>query len=220
MVNGSRIGVIVVAESAQMRRRLADLLTATDVNILVRAKTTGAAALFREEAPKLVVVLNCEADEALSMSRELKRADPDARLVLVIDSDETGRPLRAAVRAKVEAVVYVDQVDSALMPTVRAVYAEQVVFPRRERRRTEIPVLSHRERQVLRLAVQGCSNDEIAGRLFLATSTVKSHLTSAFAKLAVRSRSEAAALVCDPDEPARRAIFAGLADDPERPAFG
>jgi DNA-binding CsgD family transcriptional regulator len=56
--------------------------------------------------------------------------------------------------------------------------------------KTETPpsVLSHRERQIIRYAAQGRSDDEIARRLYLATTAVKSHLSSAFVKLAATSR--------------------------------
>jgi DNA-binding NarL/FixJ family response regulator len=47
------------------------------------------------------------------------------------------------------------------------------------------------------MVVLGFSNGEIARKLHLAETTVKSHLSSTFRKLGVRSRSEAAALVLD-----------------------
>ena len=45
----------------------------------------------------------------------------------------------------------------------------------------------------------GCTNAQIADELFLAESTVKSHLSSAFSKLGVSSRNEAATMILDPD---------------------
>ncbi len=59
--------------------------------------------------------------------------------------------------------------------------------------------LSAREKQVLGLVVMGYTNSKIAEQLFLAESTVKSHLSSAFAKLGVRSRNEAVELILDAD---------------------
>ena len=43
----------------------------------------------------------------------------------------------------------------------------------------------------------GYMNIQIAEQLFLAESTVKSHLSSAFSKLGVRSRNEAVDLILD-----------------------
>ena len=64
-----------------------------------------------------------------------------------------------------------------------------------------------REKQVLRLVVSGLRNGEIAAKLFLAESTVKSHLSSAFSKLGVRSRSEAVAVILDVESQAGRWIL-------------
>jgi DNA-binding NarL/FixJ family response regulator len=53
--------------------------------------------------------------------------------------------------------------------------------------------LSAREAEVMQLIVQGRSNSEIAGRLFLAEKTVKNHVNRIYAKLGVTSRAAAIA---------------------------
>jgi orotate phosphoribosyltransferase-like protein len=52
---------------------------------------------------------------------------------------------------------------------------------------------------VLQLVAAGLTNGEIADRLYLSESTIKSHLSSSFRRLGVSSRAEAAAAVLDPD---------------------
>lgn len=54
--------------------------------------------------------------------------------------------------------------------------------------------LSPRQRQILRLIAQGLSNEQIAERLFVATSTIKTHINHLYAKLGVNNRAEAQAL--------------------------
>jgi DNA-binding NarL/FixJ family response regulator len=51
--------------------------------------------------------------------------------------------------------------------------------------------LSQREHEVLLLLVEGCSNKEIAGRLFVSEATVKSHVMAVLRKLALRDRIQA-----------------------------
>jgi LuxR family transcriptional regulator, positive regulator of biofilm formation len=52
--------------------------------------------------------------------------------------------------------------------------------------------LTRREREVLALLVTGCTNEEIAERLFISPHTVKSHTQNIFRKLGVKNRLQAA----------------------------
>jgi DNA-binding NarL/FixJ family response regulator len=109
--------------------------------------------------------------------------------------DDSRRGIRRAVEAGADGVVFESDLETTLAPTVRAILAGQIAVPQARRREVDRPTLSGREKQVLALVVAGKSNKAIAGELFLAESTVKCHLSSAFSKLGVRSRNEAADLV-------------------------
>lgn len=61
----------------------------------------------------------------------------------------------------------------------------------------ELACLTSREMEVLELVVQGMTNKQIAGELFISTNTVKRHLKSIFQKLDVHSRTAAAAIAVD-----------------------
>jgi DNA-binding CsgD family transcriptional regulator len=69
------------------------------------------------------------------------------------------------------------------------------------------PALSYREREVLRRAIAGKTNSEIAEGMFLAQSTVKSHLSSAFRKLGAGGSKDATSLILDPDEGLLDVVF-------------
>ena len=54
--------------------------------------------------------------------------------------------------------------------------------------------LTERERVVLALMVEGLNNTQIAARLVVSPSTIKTHVSNILSKLGVASRSEAVAL--------------------------
>jgi NarL family two-component system response regulator LiaR len=54
--------------------------------------------------------------------------------------------------------------------------------------------LTEREREVLSLMIEGLNNTQIAGRLTVSPSTIKSHVSSVLSKLGVSSRTEAVTL--------------------------
>jgi DNA-binding NarL/FixJ family response regulator len=52
--------------------------------------------------------------------------------------------------------------------------------------------LTARQREILEMVVEGLSNAQIAGRLYLSESTIKQHLRAVYKELGVRNRTEAA----------------------------
>lgn len=158
-----------------------------------------AGGILIEGEPDLVVV-GCTGldDETVSALRALRGRLPSARLVAVAPVGDR-KVLRLLLDGVVDGFVLDGEAEAKLAPAVRAVCSGQLVFPQELRARLARPALSARERQVLALVVLGFTNDEIARKLHVVQSTVKSHLTSAFAKLGVRSRNEATALILDPE---------------------
>jgi DNA-binding NarL/FixJ family response regulator len=121
--------------------------------------------------------------------------------------------VRAALSAGAAGVIVYDDLGESLGPCLRAVRAGQICVPREHWRQVQPPVLSTREKQILGLVVMGYMNSQIATTLFLAESTVKSHLSSAFGKLGVRSRNEAVSLILDPERGLGMGIL-GLGGEP------
>ena len=119
--------------------------------------------------------------------------------VVVISAGFDRRVIRLALAAGADGFVLDDELEQSLAAAVRGVCSGQLSVPRDARNIVARPRLSTREKQILGMVVLGFSNGEIAARLFLAESTVKSHLSSVFSKLGVRSRQEATAMVLDLD---------------------
>jgi len=105
--------------------------------------------------------------------------------------------VRAVLGVGAAGVVLEREMAGTLGPCLHAVRVGQICVPRQQWRQIAPPALSAREKQILGLVVMGYMNSQIAERLFLSESTVKSHLSSAFGKLGVRSRNEAVNLILD-----------------------
>jgi DNA-binding NarL/FixJ family response regulator len=100
-----------------------------------------------------------------------------------------------ALKAGARAYLLKARVNKELPEVIRAVHAGQKRIP------PEIAIelaehtaeddLSRREIDVLRLIASGNANKEIAGKLFIAEETVKSHVTNILAKLQANDRTHA-----------------------------
>jgi DNA-binding NarL/FixJ family response regulator len=201
-VEGADLTVVVEAEGA-LRVRIAAVLEADGVSI-ARNGAAGAAELR-------VVALDLSESVSLRRLRAILTGGP-GRIVAV--SPRCGAlGLRRAVRAGAESLVLEDELEDALVPAVRAVAAGLTVMPADVGHGAERVAFSHREREVLRLAVTGHTNSEIASTLFLAESTIKCHLSSAYRKLGADGRNDAASMIFDPDEGLAEMILGPEAHD-------
>ena len=138
--------------------------------------------------------------------RELAASSAELIVILVIEQAGPG-DVRRALQAGAQAVVTSVSIDAALIPSIGAALAGQIAIPARTGARGAPQLLTTREKQILGLVVMGMTNAAIAAKLFLAESTVKSHLSSAFSKLGVSSRSEAATVILDPESGAGLGIL-------------
>jgi two-component system response regulator DesR len=135
--------------------------------------------------------------QLLKSVSELGRDGSEPKVVLICARSGNGE-IRKALDAGISGLVALSELRTALSPVIDVVRAGQVSVPGSRGKELQKQILTSREKQILGLVVMGMTNAEIASKLFLAESTVKSHLSSAFAKLGVSSRSEAASLILDP----------------------
>lgn len=128
----------------------------------------------------------------------VRAAFPDTLLVAVVD-DVARHRVRSALVEGADGVVLLSEIEQTLAATLAAARVGLVAVPKAVRGAMARPMLSTREKQILGMVVLGFTNGEIANKLVLSESTIKSHLSSAFHKLGVRSRTEAAAVILDSD---------------------
>ena len=212
----NEVGPIVIVASAdrEVRGRMVAALSGSEV--MVRGAASPGDVLAGAELPDLLV-MHCAqlSSDELTLLRDIKREHEKMQIVVVCQSPN-GRNARRAVDGGVDGFVFTEHLENALGPTVGAVLAGQTAVPTGLRASMRRPSLSYREKEILGLVVMGFTDSQIGSRLFLAESTVKSHLSSAFTKLGVRSRSEAAALILDPEESFGMGIL-GIVESLERP---
>ena len=141
----------------------------------------------------------------IDVCREVRSADPDIH-ALILTSHDDDEALFSAIMAGasgyllkdvlgsdlVDAIQRVAAGDSLLDPTVTGLVLDRI--RRADEGPPELRRLSPREREILVLIAEGCTNREIAGRLTLTEPTVKTYVSRLFAKLDIERRTQAAVL--------------------------
>ena len=219
MLSTDRISEVEVGQAvafsaggSALRRRVAAALRHDGLIVAAMTPTLDALADALDDVHADVAIATADLSQAdgLDPVRTFAARHRDTPLVVV--SPVAGRQaVRRAIAAGVSALVDEPLLERHLSLAVRAACAGILCVPRALQRQVEAPVLSFREKQVLELVARGLTNSEIAQRLFLAESTVKTHLSTSFRKLGVRSRKEAAAIVLDPEDALGLGIFRAVA---------
>ena len=216
---GSRLRhlqVAVVSGSDDGEQQVEGLLRRFGFQTLGIAAEVGENVSRRTDA--VVVVDDASLSGLLRWKETLDERFPHAP-VIVVAASPTRRTVQGALSAGARGLISADDAEERLAPAVRAVCAGLVALPSELRGPITRPLISSRERQVLSMVVLGFANREIANKLYLAETTVKSHLSSAYRKLGVRSRQEATALVLDPNDGFGVGILGLSEGEPLEPAL-
>jgi two-component system, NarL family, response regulator DesR len=129
----------------------------------------------------------------LELASEIKKNNLKSRVVIVTTFARSGF-LRRALEVGASGYLLKDTPASQLAEAVRRVHAGgRAIDPNLAAEAWSEPdPLTERERQVLRLAVDGRSSGAIAGELNLSEGTVRNYLSEAISKLGADNRIEAA----------------------------
>lgn len=201
------IRVVVADDHAVVRSGLSGLIGSTDDLEVVGVARDGseAVALVRAHSPDVVVMdLQMPVLDGVEATRAIVAEHLGAE-VLVLTSFSDHARIDAAIEAGAVGYLLKDAEPEVLLDGIRAVArGESPLDPRAARRLLARAAgaapqaapadadLSPREAEVLALVVEGLLNKQIAQRLGITERTVKAHLTSAYQRIGVADRTQAA----------------------------
>jgi DNA-binding NarL/FixJ family response regulator len=195
-----KLAVGVCLEDASLRDQVCAALVAGGHAIFAREESVEALlSSCNGKTPAAIVLGARRPDRSVVSEIAAVRSALDEFCLVLVCERASGAEVRRALELGMDGLVLTDRVDEALAAVITVVCAGQVSVPRDRRGEVRAHVLTTREKQILGLVVMGLTNGEIARKLYLAESTVKSHLSSAFAKLGVASRNEAVNVILDPE---------------------
>jgi DNA-binding NarL/FixJ family response regulator len=200
------IRVIVVDDQAIVREGLVTVLSLLpDIEVLGEAGDGATAVELADELSPDVVLMDLRMPVlgGLDATRQIVAKHPSIGvLILTTFSDEASAV--DVLRAGARGYLTKDADRAEVAAAVRAVAQGHTtlsadiggkLFSAAPPDRAAQYNLTRREDEVLALIGEGLNNAEIAERLFLGVSTVKTHINAIFAKLGVRDRAQAIALV-------------------------
>ena len=195
------IRVLVVDDHAILREGIRSLLERADDITVVGEAANGVQALAQVDAlhPDIVLMdLAMPEMDGLEATRRLRQRHPQVKVLILTQHDNqeyiapalqagaAGYVLkRSGGREVITAIRQVHEQGAFLAPGVAAEMLRDYAAAG-----GETPRLTEREREVLRLVVEGKSNKEIAQQLVISPKTASVHRTNIMEKLGVRNSAE------------------------------
>ena len=199
------IRVMLVDDHAMVRRGLATFLRVFDDLQLAGEAESGEAAiqLCAEVLPDVILMdMMLPMMDGATATRAIRQQFPQVQ-VLALTSFKEGDLIKNALEAGAIGYLLKDVSAEELAGAIRAAHAgratlspdvaQAIVHAAGQPPRPGLD-LTERERAVLALMVEGLNNTQIAVRLTVSPSTVKSHVSNILTKLGVSSRTEAVTL--------------------------
>jgi NarL family two-component system response regulator LiaR len=204
-VSLSPIRVMIVDDHQMVRRGLATFLKVFDDLEVVGEADSGETAvpLCKKLQPDVVLMDMVMRDmDGAAATRLIRKQSPSTQ-ILALTSFKDEILVQSALHAGAIGYLLKDVSANELAQAIRSAHAGHPTIASEATEalihaagQDSIPGadLTAREHEVLLLMVEGLNNTQIAGRLTVSPSTIKSHVSSILAKLSVTSRTEAVAL--------------------------
>jgi DNA-binding NarL/FixJ family response regulator len=200
------IRILVADDHAIIRKGIRAMLeTVPDIEVAGEAVNGREAVVAAEKLKPDVILMDLVMPQmdGIEAIRRIKAQQPDAR-ILVLTTFAGEDKLFPAIKAGALGYHLKDSSPEELMQAIRQVYrGESSLHPLIARKVLEelagsserLPTtdpLTQRELEVLQLVAQGLDNQEIAGKLVLSETTVRTHVSNIMSKLHLASRTQAA----------------------------
>jgi NarL family two-component system response regulator LiaR len=200
-----RIRVLIVDDHAMVRRGLATFLKVFDDLELAGEAESGQAAveLCARLRPDVVLMDMVMPDMDGAAATRLIRKQSETIQVIALTSFKEEILVQSALQAGAIGYLLKDISAEELARAIRAAHAGRATLSPdvaevivQAAAKPPVPGLdlTEREREVLSLMIEGLNNTQIAGRLEVSPSTIKSHVSNILSKLGVASRTEAVTL--------------------------
>ncbi|BFH70725.1 DNA-binding response regulator [Paenibacillus dendritiformis] len=190
------IRIVIAEDQRLLRGALASLLDLEDDIEVVGQAGDGDEALAliaRLEPDVCLMDIEMPAKSGLDVAEELKRRRLNSRVIILTTFARPGY-FERAVKSGIQGYLLKDEPSERLAEAIRNVMrGEREISPELAFAviREEDNPLTDREREILKLAAEGRTANEIASALYLSYGTVRNYLSSIMSKLEARTRIEA-----------------------------